>query len=75
VYNDTKNTLNRSSKSISLRTFYGPLGDLIFSYSLALLKSYDGRGVKKWEISILKTHNSLTSKEKWVWSHIYVNTK
>ncbi len=29
VYNDTKNTLNRSSKSISLRTFLCPLGDFL----------------------------------------------
>jgi hypothetical protein len=42
----TKNTLDRSSKSISLKTFLCPLGD--FFYSLALLKSY-GRGLKNGE--------------------------
>jgi hypothetical protein len=63
VYNDTKNTLDRSSKSISLRTFLGPLGDFLYIFSCTVKKLWVGR-VKKWGILILKTHTSLTSKEK-----------
>jgi hypothetical protein len=73
VYTDTKNTLNSSSKSISLRTFLGPLGDFIYIYSLALLKSYDGRGVKKWGILILKNTQFFDIKGKMgVVSHICI---
>jgi hypothetical protein len=50
-----------------------PLGDFFYYiFSCNVKKLWVGGGVKKWGILILKTHTSLTTKEKWVWFHIYI---
>ncbi len=72
VYTDTKNTLNRSSKSISLRMFLCPLGDFLYIYSLALLKSYGFGGLKMGNINFKNTYFFDIKGKMGVVSHICI---
>ncbi len=70
-------SLAQASKAMD-NSPHGQLAPLaiFYIYSHALLEVMGGGGgVKNWGILILKTHISLTSKETWVWFHIYVCTK